>query len=97
MRRASTSLLGALCVFVVLAGVHSHLLRLPYFWDEAGYYIPAALENGLSDLPIAEASLRDFSLRAIYGHVSVPIPQSTESQQETLYLSGGPAQRTVIV
>lgn len=23
---------------------HSALLRLPYFWDEAGYYIPAALD-----------------------------------------------------
>ncbi len=30
---------------IVFAGVlllHSLLLRLPYFWDEAGYYIPAA-------------------------------------------------------
>jgi hypothetical protein len=31
--------------FVILAGVfllHLPLIRLPYFWDEAGYYIPAA-------------------------------------------------------
>jgi len=27
---------------VVLIGLHAPLLRLPYFWDEAGYYIPAA-------------------------------------------------------
>jgi len=27
---------------VVLIVLHAPLLRLPYFWDEAGYYIPAA-------------------------------------------------------
>jgi 4-amino-4-deoxy-L-arabinose transferase-like glycosyltransferase len=27
---------------VLLIAVHAPLLRLPYFWDEAGYYIPAA-------------------------------------------------------
>lgn len=36
------TLLAAL--FAVLSVVHSSLLRLPYFWDEAGYYIPAALD-----------------------------------------------------
>jgi hypothetical protein len=29
-------------IFVVLFLAHFPLLRLPYFWDEAGYYIPAA-------------------------------------------------------
>src|ERR1041385_8277922 len=29
-------------VFSGLVITHSPLLRLPYFWDEAGYYIPAA-------------------------------------------------------
>ncbi len=28
--------------FVVLFVLHIPLLRLPYFWDEAGYYVPAA-------------------------------------------------------
>jgi 4-amino-4-deoxy-L-arabinose transferase-like glycosyltransferase len=28
--------------FVAVYLSHFHLLRLPYFWDEAGYYIPAA-------------------------------------------------------
>jgi hypothetical protein len=28
--------------FLVLLALHAPLLRLPYFWDEAGYYIPAA-------------------------------------------------------
>ena len=28
--------------FCVLVALHAPLLRLPYFWDEAGYYVPAA-------------------------------------------------------
>src|SRR5712692_3143906 len=28
-------------IFVVIMLLHAPLLRLPYFWDEAGYYIPA--------------------------------------------------------
>jgi hypothetical protein len=28
--------------FVVVFLLHAPLLRLPYFWDEAGYYVPAA-------------------------------------------------------
>ena len=31
-----------LIFFVLLICGHSSLLSLPYFWDEAGYYIPAA-------------------------------------------------------
>ena len=30
--------------FVVVYGSHLTLLRLPYFWDEGGYYIPAAYD-----------------------------------------------------
>jgi hypothetical protein len=29
-------------IFVFIFLLHAPLLRLPYFWDEAGYYIPAA-------------------------------------------------------
>jgi len=29
-------------IFLVVVGVHWPLLRLPYYWNEAGYYIPAA-------------------------------------------------------
>ena len=28
--------------FAALMALHAPLLRLPYFWDEAGYYVPAA-------------------------------------------------------
>jgi 4-amino-4-deoxy-L-arabinose transferase-like glycosyltransferase len=31
-------------VFLVLILAHLPFLRLPYFWDEAGYYVPAALD-----------------------------------------------------
>jgi len=33
-----------LAAFTVLVFLHLPFLRLPYFWDEAGYYIPAALD-----------------------------------------------------
>jgi len=39
-RIASVGLFAA--VFAALVLSHASLLRLPYFWDEAGYYIPAA-------------------------------------------------------
>src|ERR1700751_6318234 len=29
-------------IFAALYASHFSLLRLPYYWDEAGYYIPAA-------------------------------------------------------
>ena len=31
-----------LVIFAAIFLLHLPLLRLPYFWDEAGYYIPAA-------------------------------------------------------
>src|SRR5579871_4204952 len=37
--RLSALLLG---LWLLLLATHATLLRLPYFWDEAGYYIPAA-------------------------------------------------------
>lgn len=40
-RRYPTALLFAL-FFLALFVLHLPLLRLPYFWDEAGYYVPAA-------------------------------------------------------
>jgi 4-amino-4-deoxy-L-arabinose transferase-like glycosyltransferase len=37
-------LLSAFCFLVSFGLLHYPLLRLPYYWDEAGYYIPAALD-----------------------------------------------------
>jgi len=31
-------------LFAVVLALHAPLLRLPYYWDEAGYYIPAAYD-----------------------------------------------------
>ncbi|HET9785293.1 MAG TPA: glycosyltransferase, partial [Terriglobales bacterium] len=41
MNRGRWALVG---VYVALVGLHATLLRLPYFWDEAGYYVFAALD-----------------------------------------------------
>jgi hypothetical protein len=40
-RRFPIALIFAL-FFAVLLALHTPLLHLPYFWDEAGYYVPAA-------------------------------------------------------
>lgn len=39
---ARTYLFAYAVIFTFLFITHAFLLRLPYFWDEAGYYIPAA-------------------------------------------------------
>jgi hypothetical protein len=39
---AATSLRVFTFAFLALLALHFPLLRLPYFWDEAGYYVPAA-------------------------------------------------------
>jgi 4-amino-4-deoxy-L-arabinose transferase-like glycosyltransferase len=44
MRSRPIALLAFLATFISLLFLHGPLLRLPYFWDEAGYYIPAALD-----------------------------------------------------
>ena len=37
-----SSVVAFVLIFAVVFLLHLPLLRLPYFWDEAGYYIPAA-------------------------------------------------------
>ena len=53
--------LGTFCalvgVFFVLVCLHYPLLHLPYFWDEAGYYIPAALDFYRSWLLVPQSTL----------------------------------------
>ncbi len=43
--------------FAALLLLHAPLLHLPYFWDEAGYYIPAALDFYHSWLLIPQRTL----------------------------------------
>ena len=46
--------LSALYLFAIfsalLIAAHAPLLRLQYFWDEAGYYVPAALDLAAGSL-----------------------------------------------
>jgi hypothetical protein len=49
--------LGIIGTFAAVAALHSPLLRLPYLWDEAGYYIPAALDFLRHGLFIPQSTL----------------------------------------
>lgn len=44
-------------IFTCLFLSHVTLLRLPYFWDEAGYYVPAARDLLLTGSPIPHTTL----------------------------------------
>ncbi|HSS96159.1 MAG TPA: glycosyltransferase family 39 protein [Terriglobales bacterium] len=44
-------------IFLVLLTFHAPLLRLPYFWDEAGYYVPAAHDFFLTGSPIPKTTI----------------------------------------
>src|SRR5881397_2342958 len=55
-RRFHPALVFAL-LFVGLFALHLPLLRLPYFWDEAGYYVPAARDLLLTGTLIPQSTL----------------------------------------
>ena len=42
--------------FAGLMLLHAPLLRLPYFWDEAGYYVPAARDLFLTGTLIPQST-----------------------------------------
>ena len=44
-------------VFVAIFLMHAPLLRLPFFWDEAGFYVPAAYDLAHSHSLIAKTTL----------------------------------------
>jgi hypothetical protein len=44
MRSWAAPLAAVAAVFLGLVLLHLSLIHLPYFWDEAGYYVPAALD-----------------------------------------------------
>src|SRR6202162_1584365 len=44
-------------IFVAIFLLHVPLLQLPYFWDEAGYYVPAARDLLLSGSLIPHSSV----------------------------------------
>lgn len=55
-------------IFVALYASHFDLLRLPYYWDEAGYYIPAAWDffRTGSLIPISTVSNAHPPLPSVY-------------------------------
>ena len=53
---ARDALLSFLVAFAALVLTHLPLLTLPYFWDEAGYYIPAARDLLLTGNPIPHST-----------------------------------------
>jgi len=55
-RRYPTALLFV-PLFLLLLALHFPLLRLPYFWDEAGYYVPAARDLLLYGTVIPRSTL----------------------------------------
>ncbi|HEX5411037.1 MAG TPA: glycosyltransferase family 39 protein [Terriglobia bacterium] len=58
-------------VFGALALAHFPLLRLPYFWDEAGYYVPAALDFLHHGLLIPQSTLMTGHTPLVTGYLAV--------------------------
>jgi hypothetical protein len=54
---ARDQLLAFSLIFTCLFVSHAALLRLPYFWDEAGYFVPAARDLLLTGSPIPHSTL----------------------------------------
>jgi len=54
--------------YVCLLALHGPLLRLPYYWDEAGYYIPAALDfyHHFLLIPISTQPIGHTPLLSVY-------------------------------
>ena len=56
--RARLGLLSVFALsFTLLFALHTPLLRLPYFWDEAGHFVPAARDLLLTADPIPTSTL----------------------------------------
>lgn len=72
IRRASDTLLIILAISAWQIGSHLWLLDLPFFWDEAGYYIPAANDFFNSGVltPITVPSSGHPPLLSIYLSIS---------------------------
>ena len=57
MRSLAHWMLGSVAILLGLVALHVPLLGLPYYWDEAGYYIPAALDFFHAGLLIPQSTL----------------------------------------
>jgi len=72
-------------IFVFVYLTHYLLLRLPYFWDEAGYYIPAAYDFYRTGTLIPHSTLSNAHpplpsiLLAAWWHLSGFVPSGTRA------------------
>ena len=57
MSRFLKGAVGVLAAWTALTALHGPVLRLPYYWDEAGYYVPAALDLWRHGLLIPKSTL----------------------------------------
>ena len=58
-------------LFTLLFITHSPLLRLPYFWDETGYYIPAAHDLLLTGSLVPQTTLSNAHPPLIMGYLAL--------------------------
>src|SRR5579872_2219728 len=72
--RMRTSLHPALVFAVIFVGIfllHTPLLSLPYFWDEAGYYVPAARDLWLTGSLIPHTTVSNAHPPLVLGWVAL--------------------------
>lgn len=58
-------------VFAGLVALHAPLLRLPYFWDEAGYYVPAARDLMLTGSLIPHSGVSNAHPPLVMAYVAL--------------------------
>ncbi|HZU43398.1 MAG TPA: glycosyltransferase family 39 protein, partial [Terriglobales bacterium] len=58
-------------LFTFLFVTHARLLRLPYFWDEAGYYIPAARDLLVTGSLVPETTLSNAHPPLVMGYLAL--------------------------
>ena len=71
LRRYPVVLLLLLLFFLVLLALHLPLLDLAYFWDEAGYYIPAARDLLLRGSLIPRSSISNAHPPLVMAYLAV--------------------------
>ena len=69
-RRLSTTLLFVL-FYVALLVLHIQVLHLPYFWDEAGYYVPAARDLLLTGSLIPHSTVSNAHPPLVMAYLAV--------------------------
>src|ERR1700719_4963749 len=58
-------------IFVAIFLLHAPLLQLPYFWDEAGYYVPAARDLLLTGTLIPHTTVSNAHPPVVLGWIAL--------------------------